>query len=255
MTSTFIQCEQGSKEWFEWRLGCVTSSRVADCIAKLKRKAGEAACRRDMRFELACELLTGRASEHYVSRWMEEGKEKEPLARAEYELRNSVYVETVGFVTHPAIKMAGASPDGLVGEDGLIEIKCPKIETHLEYILADVVPEDYVPQMLWQLDCTERQWNDFVSYHPDLPDDLQIFTKRLTLSSKLESGQFKGMTAEQAISGMRLEVEQFLREVHEVVKRLGGPRIATREKPEPKNEVIDIPKELITDADMPQEWR
>jgi putative phage-type endonuclease len=209
-----VDCVQGDANWFKWRLGCVTSSRVADAVAKLKRKDGEAACRRDLRFELACELLTERASEHFVSRWMEEGKEREPLARAEYELQNGVYVEQVGFVCHPTIKMAGASPDGLIGEDGLVEIKCPKVETHLGYILGDAIPEQYLPQMVWQLACCERQWNDFVSYHPDLPDGLNLFVRRLKRTAEVEA----------LIRGMELEVVQFLKEVDEMLERLKQQR-------------------------------
>lgn len=211
-----IDCIQGDKTWFEIRLGCVTASRVADAIAKLKRKDAEAECRRRLRYQIACEILTGKSLGHYVSPEMEIGIEREPLARAEYELRNGVYVEQVGFVCHPTIKMAGASPDGLVGENGLIEIKCPKTETHLGYILEDKVPEDYLPQMLWQLDSTERQWNDFVSYDPSMPEGLDLFVKRLERTPE----------AEAVIAGMRLEVKQFLCEVDALVSTLQARREA-----------------------------
>lgn len=214
-----IDCEQGSAEWFQWRLGCVTSSRVADAVAKLKKKEGESSARRRLRFELACELLTKRASDNFVSAWMERGTQLEPLARAEYELRNGVYVEQVGFVTHPTIKMAGASPDGLVGDSGLIEIKAPKIENHLQYILDDKVPEDYMPQMLWQMDCCERQWNDFVSYCPELPEGLDLFVKRLERTKE----------ADAVIQGMRVEVEQFLGEVDTLLAKLQEQRKAALE--------------------------
>ena len=204
VSERIVICEQGGADWFNARMGCVTSSRVADCIAKLKRKEGEAACRRDMRFEIVCEMLSGKPTEHYVSRWMKEGKEKEPLARAEYELRYGVTVEEVGFVYHPTIKYAGASPDGLIGDDGLLEIKCPKIETHLKYLIDDTIPEEYLPQMLWQLSCTDdRLWNDFVSYCPDVPEPYQLFRKRLD----------RTIEAQQTIAAMELEVQQFLSEV------------------------------------------
>lgn len=205
-----VDCEQGSQEWFKWRCGCVGASRVADAIAKLKRKDGEAACRRDLKFELVGEILTGRNSEHYLSKWMELGIEREPLARAEYELQNGCYVETVGWVCHPSIKMAGASPDGVIGEDGLLEIKCPKLETHLSYILNDCVPEEYLPQMLWQMGCCDRKWNDFVSYHPDLPDGLQLFVKRLERTKEVDA----------VIRGMEAEVTQFLSEVDAMVAQI-----------------------------------
>jgi putative phage-type endonuclease len=202
-----LDCEQGSAAWFEARLGCVTSSRVAEAIAKLKRKDGESAARRNLRGEILCELLTGRPSEHYVSKYMEEGKENEPLARTAYELARDVIVEQVGFVYHNTIKMAGASPDGLVGGDGLIEIKCPKSTTHLEYLLAETVPEDYQPQMLWQMACTDRLWCDFVSYDPRLPEDLQLFVVRFPRD-------------EQRIAEMEAEVRIFLVEVNEALANI-----------------------------------
>lgn len=202
-----IDCVQGSQAWFECRLGCVTSSRVADAIAKLKRKEGESAARRNLRYEILCELLTKKPSEHYVSRYMEEGKENEPLARTAYELQKDVIVEQVGFVYHNTIKMAGASPDGLVGEDGLIEIKCPKTSTHLEYLICAAVPEEYKPQMLWQMACTGRQWNDFVSYNPRLPEDLQLLVVRLPRDGN-------------RITEIEASVVEFLEEVDQMLNSL-----------------------------------
>lgn len=198
---------QGSQAWFDARLGCVTSSRVADAIAKLKRKEGESAARRNLRYEILCELLTKKPSEHYVSTWMEQGKENEPLARTEYELAKGVEVEQVGFVYHNTIKMAGASPDGLVGDDGLIEIKCPKTSTHLEYLIAAKVPEDYKPQMFWQMACTDREWCDFVSYDPRLPEDLQLLVVRLPRDAE-------------RIAEMEKAVEEFLFEVDQMLNSL-----------------------------------
>ena len=203
----YLDVEQGSQAWFECRLGCVTSSRVADAISKLKRKEGESAARRNLRYEILCELLTKKPSEHYVSRYMEEGKENEPLARTAYELQKDVIVEQVGFVYHDRIKMAGASPDGLVGDDGLIEIKCPKTSTHLEYLINAVVPEEYKPQMYWQMACTDRQWCDFVSYDPRLPEDLQLLVVRLPRDNE-------------RIAEMEKAVEEFLFEVDQMLNSL-----------------------------------
>lgn len=206
-----VDCIQGDAVWFKNRLGCVTATRAAAAIAKPKRKeTGELAVRRNLRFELLEELLTNKPSQHYISLWMEEGREKEPLARQEYEGATNTPVEQVGFVYHPTIKMAGASPDGLVGEDGLLEIKCPKISTHLQYLLDGTVPEDYLPQMLWQMACCERQWCDFVSYHPDLPEQYQLFIKRVHRTTE----------ADAVIAGMELEVIQFLKEVDEMYANL-----------------------------------
>jgi putative phage-type endonuclease len=209
MNPNFIDCEQGSKAWFDARLGCVTSSRIADVVAKRKRGEGELQCKIDMRWELVCEFLTQKPTEHYVSRWMKEGKEKEPLARAEYEVRNEVFVEQVGFAYHASIKYAGASPDGIIGDVGLIEIKCPRIETHLQYIIDDKVPDEYLPQMIWQLGCCgdDFRWNDFVSYHPDLPELYQLFQKRLERTSEVDA----------LIRGYNLEVECFNEQVQGVL--------------------------------------
>jgi len=168
------------------------------------------ACRTSLRWELVSELLTERAAEHFVSQWMEVGKEREPLARSEYSARHDAMVETVGFAYHPTIKYAGASPDGLVS-NGLIEIKCPKIETHLQYLIDDKIPDEYLPQMVWQLACVpDAEWNDFVSYHPDLPEDYQLFVKRLPRNKEVE----------QLIAYYNLEVEQFNQEVQKVLAEL-----------------------------------
>lgn len=210
-----VRCTQGSSEWFQARLLCVTSSRAAAATAKRKRvKAGEPAeelaCRWKLKLELLAENLAGRAPNHYVNEWMEEGREKEPLARVEYEMRRDVTVEQVGFVYHPTIRSAGASPDGLVGDDGMIEIKCPKLDTHLDYLVKEEIPDKYLPQMLWQLACEDtRSWIDFVSYHPDIPEPNNLFIKRLERTKE----------AQQFIAGMELEVVQFLSEVDELAAR------------------------------------
>lgn len=205
-----VDCYQGDAVWFQCRLGCVTSTRVADAIAKLKRSTGESAARVNMKWEIVGELLTKKPAQHFVSQWMDVGNEREPLARAEYELVTGVSVERVGFVYHPAIKMAGCSPDGLVGADGLIEIKCPKLETHLQYLMESAIPEEYIPQMLWQMACCEREWNDFVSYHPDVPEPYQLFVKRLHGTPE----------ATALMRGMEAEVAQFLEEVDGMLAKL-----------------------------------
>jgi len=110
---------------------------------------------------------------------MQWGTDQEPLARAAYEAAQDVLVDETGFVIHPRIQEAGASPDGLVGIFGLIEIKCPNTATHIETILSDKVPGKYITQMQWQMACTERQWTDFVSYDPRMPDGLQLFIQRV----------------------------------------------------------------------------
>lgn len=207
-----LDVQQGTLEWFEARLACVTSSRIADVIAKRKRvKAGEPAeemaKRYDYRMEKALEMLTGKVPAHYVSDYMIQGLEKEPLARTEYEQATGVDVQLVGLVYHPTIKRGAASPDGLLGTDGLIEIKCPMPTTHLQYVIDDVVPEQYKPQMLWQMACTERKWCDFVSYHPDFPDPYHLFIKRFERDDAL-------------IAAYELEVNFFNQQVDETLAML-----------------------------------
>lgn len=174
-----VNCEQGSAEWLQIRVGKITASRIADVIAQRKRGDGELACRANYRLELIGERLSGQVAEHYVSGPMEHGTEWEPMARTAYEMEYDVEVDAVGFVLHPAMDFTGASPDGLVGTDGGIEIKCPQRETHIDWLLADQVPEEHLPQMMWNMVCCERQWWDFVSYDPSLPDGLRLFVKRM----------------------------------------------------------------------------
>jgi putative phage-type endonuclease len=169
--------EQRSPEWFAARLGKVTASRVADVIAKTK--TGYSASRDNYMAQLVCERMTGVQGESYTNTAMQWGTDQEPLARAAYEAAQDVLVDETGFVIHPRISEAGASPDGLVGMFGLIEIKCPNTATHIETILSDKVPGKYFTQMQWQMACTERQWCDFVSYDPRMPDGLQLFVQRV----------------------------------------------------------------------------
>jgi putative phage-type endonuclease len=169
--------DQGSEEWFTIRIGKVTASRVADVIAKTK--TGYSATRDNYMAQLVCERLTGQKGESFTNAAMQHGTDTEPLARAAYEALRDVLVDEVGFVPHPSIIMAGASPDGLVDEDGLLEIKCPNTATHIETLLSQSVPGKYFTQMQFQLCCTGRQWCDFVSFDNRLPDELQLFVKRV----------------------------------------------------------------------------
>jgi putative phage-type endonuclease len=167
---------QGSEAWFARRRGKVTASRVADVIATTK--SGPSASRQNYLAQLVAERLTGTVEPSYTNGAMQWGVDNEPLARAAYEIKTDCMVEQIDFVDHPTIEMSGASPDGLVGQDGLIEIKCPNTATHIDYLLAGVVPTKYKPQMSWQIACTGRKWCDFASYDPRMPDDLQLFVVR-----------------------------------------------------------------------------
>lgn len=168
---------QGSDAWFAERLGKVTASRVADVIAKTK--TGPAASRANYMAQLVCERLTGEAAESFTSKEMQWGTDQEPNARSAYEFRTDATVELVGFVHHPKIADSGASPDGLVAADGLLEIKCPNSATHIETLLGRAVPGKYITQIQWQLACTGRQWCDYVSFDPRMPESMSLFVARV----------------------------------------------------------------------------
>ena len=165
---------QGTPEWLSERAGKVTASMVSNVLMK-----PETAGFRDYQAQLVAEILTGKPQgSDYTNAAMQFGTETEPLARSAYEVHTGMTVTEVGLCQHPTISRAGASPDGLVGEFGLVEIKCPKVATHLAYLIADAVPAGYKNQMMWQMACTGRQWCDFVSFRPDLPEHLQMFLIR-----------------------------------------------------------------------------
>ena len=197
--------EQGTEEWFAIRCGKVTASRIADIIATTK--SGYSASRANYEAQLICEILTGKPAESFTNAAMAWGTETEPLARAQYELKTGNMVNQIGFVVHPKIEQAGASPDGLVDNDGLIEIKCPNTSTHLDTLLSQKVPSKYIIQMTWQMLCTGRKWCDFVSYDPRLPDNLQLFIQRIELD-------------EDYAKKLQNEVVMFLVEVNEKIEKL-----------------------------------
>jgi len=201
-----IDVIQGSPEWHELRRGKVTASRVADIVARTK--TGPSALRSNYMAELIAERLSGTPAESFVSAAMQWGTDMEPQARAAYEFRTDAQVTQVGFVLHPNIDQAGASPDGLVNEDGLIEIKCPNTATHLETLLGQAVPAKYETQMQFQMACTGRQWCDFVSYDPRMPESMRLFIKRV----KRDDKRIKELEIE--IAGFLLEVAVKLSELN-----------------------------------------
>jgi len=168
---------QGSDAWFAARLGKVTASRVADVIAKTK--TGYSTSRDNYMAQLVCERLTGQKGESFSNAAMQWGTDTEPKAREAYMAARFEIVTEVGFVNHPTIEAAGASPDGLVGDLGLIEIKAPNTSTHIDTLLSQTVPSKYNTQMQWQMVCTGRHWCDFLSFDPRLPAELQLFIKRV----------------------------------------------------------------------------
>lgn len=175
--------EQGSAEWFQERLGKVTASRVADVLAKTK--TGWGASRANYAAQLIAERLTGQPQESYTNAAMQWGIEQEPAAKAAYEFFRDAEVLPVSFIKHPRIEMSGASPDGLIGRNGLVEIKCPNTATHIETLAAQTIPAKYNLQMQYQMACAEAEWCDFVSFDPRMPQNLQIFVKRVERDDKL----------------------------------------------------------------------
>jgi putative phage-type endonuclease len=171
------QTEQRTQDWFADRLGKVTASRVADVMARTK--SGYGASRDAYMAQLVVERITGERAESYTNAAMQWGIDQEPFARAAYEAARGVLVEEVGFVPCPHLENAGASPDGLVGSDGLVEIKCPNTATQIEMLLEETIPAKYLLQMQFQLSCTGRQWCDFVSFDPRMPENAQLFIKRI----------------------------------------------------------------------------
>lgn len=169
--------EQRSPTWYAARLGKVGASRIAELMARIK--TGYGASRANLMAELICERLTGVNAEGYKSAAMQWGTETEPAAKAAYIFMTDREIEDVGFIDHPSIPMAGASPDGLVGIDGLVEIKAPYTATHIEMLLSGSVEGKYFLQMMFQMAVTGRAWCDFVSFDPRLPPEMQLWIKRI----------------------------------------------------------------------------
>lgn len=174
-----LKVEQRSPEWHQARVGMLTGTGARELFAK-GRSGAEAVGRRDLRIRLALERLTGQPQEDgYTNAAMQRGIEKEPEAIAAYELLTGLTVWPVGFIAHDDLP-AGCSPDGTVSDlTGIVEVKCPKSATHLEYLKAGVAPPDYMPQVTHNLWITGAQWCDFVSYDDRFPEDLQLFVSRV----------------------------------------------------------------------------
>jgi len=200
-----LNIKQGTPEWMAQRIGRVTASRVADVIAKTK--TGYSTSRDNYMAQLVCERMTNTVAESYSNSAMQWGTETEPLARAAYEAHADVLVDEVAMISHPTIEASGASPDGLVGDEGMLEIKCPNTATHIDTLLSQTVPGKYNTQMQWQMACTGRQWCDFVSFDPRLPTELQLFVKRVPRDAAY-------------IAMLEEEVQKFLKELDGKITKL-----------------------------------
>jgi len=198
---------QGSAEWHAARCGSLGASSVAEAIARTK--AGWGASRANLRARLVAERLTGIPQESYMNDAMKWGIETEGQARAAYAFFRDARVQDVGLIVHPTIGGTHASPDGLVGDAGVLELKCPNTATHIDTLLNKAVPDKYVVQMQWQMACSRRLWADYASFDPRMPGDLQLFVERLPRDPK-------------RIAELEAQVKEFLAEVDATIAQLTG---------------------------------
>lgn len=200
-----LQFSQGTDEWRAARCGSLGASQIADALARTK--TGYGASRANLMSVLLVERLTGVPTETFVNDAMRRGNEKEPDARIAYEFASGLMVEQVGLFKHPTIAGTHASPDGHIGDDGSLEIKCPNTATHIDTLLSDSIPDKYVKQMQWQMAATGRLWTDFVSFDDRVPPEMRLFIKRVPRDDS-------------KISEMEREVSAFLAELEEKLAHL-----------------------------------
>lgn len=198
---------QGSPEWHAARCGSLGAASLHEALARTK--SGWGASRANLRARIVAERLTGAPQDSYINDAMRWGIEKEPEARAAYEFFRNVDVAEVGLIRHPAIAGTHASPDGLVGTDGGLELKCPGTAVHIETILGKTFADKYILQCQWGMACTERQWWDLCSYDPRMPGDLQLFVQRVPRDPR-------------RILELETQVREFLAEVDATIAALTG---------------------------------
>lgn len=202
-------CEliQGSSEWKQARCGSLGASRIMDVMARTKN--GYGASRDNIMSELIVEHLTGKPYESFVNADMQFGADNEDTARSAYEFYTGERVAKVGIIRHPSIQGTHASPDGVVGDYGLVEIKCPKSSTHIETLITRTIPGKYQKQMLWQMACTGREWCDYVSFDSRMPENLRLFVQRVEFDAE-------------EVKNMEMEVSAFLAEMNDKLEKLKG---------------------------------
>lgn len=197
--------EQRSDEWFAARCGKVTASALYKVMAKTK--TGWGADRTNYAAQLVTERLTGRPADSFTNSAMQWGIDTEAQARMAYAFHADENPVEIGFLDHPRIAWSGASPDGLVGLNGMIEIKCPNTATHIATLDGAPIDRKYLYQMQWQMACAEREWCDFVSFDPRLPPAMQMHTRRVERDDEL-------------LGELETAVTEFLADVAETVARL-----------------------------------
>lgn len=199
--------EQNTPEWLAARLGHITASSMDDVMAK--GRSGEAATRAKYKIKLLTERITGQqGQESFSNAAMEWGKQQEPFAAIAYEMRKGVLLDKTGFWRHPTIDWLGVSPDRISG-NSLVEIKCPNSTTHISWLLAGEMPSEYIKQVQAQLWVCEKEYCDFVSFDPRLPEKNQLFIVKVERDEKL-------------IKEMETEVKKFLSEIDDLIIKLEG---------------------------------
>ncbi len=197
-----------SPSWVPARVGLLTGSVFGKAIAKTK-DGKWAASRKDLLFEKLAERLTGVAADHFVTPAMQWGLDNEAPAKALLEASQGIFVDKAGFCLHPQIPEWGATPDGFIDTDGVLEIKCPTTKTHLTYLCDKKVPTEYVPQMLAEIACTGRKWALFASYDPRMPLPQQLFITRFEPTAEAIA------EAEQQARDFLAELEAMFKQISE----------------------------------------
>ena len=197
---------QGTAAWFYARVGCCTASRFDDVIAK-KKDGKPTAQRKNYLMELVIERLTGQPSDHWTSAAMQWGTDQEQLSRMAYEAATGAMLQAVGFIKHPTLPAVGATPDGLIDEDGGFESKSPFNTANHIYTILDGMPTEHMAQVQGGMWVTGRKWWDFQSFDPRLPEPLNRYVQRIERN-------------EDYIKQLAEEVIAFNAEVEAMLKRL-----------------------------------
>ncbi|AQX28205.1 MULTISPECIES: lambda exonuclease family protein [unclassified Bartonella] len=201
--------KQRTAEWFQAHLGKVTTSNIYNLLNKTA-KGLPTSKYEEYKIKLMTERLVGEISHSYTTSAMQRGIEYEEDALKEYAFIYDTEVTQCGFIQHPTIQMVGASSDGFVGENGLVEIKCPRSVNHLRFWITEKIKPEYLAQMHFQMACTGRQWCDFVSYDPRFSGQsahLRLKVQRIHRN-------------DEQIEAINQAVETFLEEIEQEIKQI-----------------------------------
>lgn len=225
--------EQGSPEWFAAKCGKVSASHIGEVMARTKKGLG--AARRHYLDKLVAERITGRPSIQKSVASLDRRLEMEPDARVAYEFYSDNEVTEVGFIEHPTIPNAGASPDGLVAADGGLELKCLDTAQHIEVLTTGIIDPDYLKQCDFGMACTGREWWDFASFDPLMPEEMKLYVQRIPRD-------------EGRIAEIETAVIQFLSEVDAKVEQV----LATMQGRSPLEAVLEKSLKIAGGANVIQ---